>query len=252
MGRGFVVKSLPCGSVRGRTRNSDKREGTLGGYGQTGRRLRWSVVAAAFVCPVACRGDRYGQGRRQAFFVLAKTMPTAPIPQMRRAMSTPKARAYRCLRAHGEAGNGASDVSDQINGGNDVRRVSIGFRQKQTEASGEAHARCHAEGSGCRRKAANCSSAMNRHMSAVVATSATMETRGESPERMRASTGPPNALGAMESARMHDPAIRGGHAEAVERDDGTEGLIVGPYDPGREICRCGNGEDGQNGGVYFG
>lgn len=54
--------------------------------------------------------------------------------------------------AHGEAGNGASDVSDQINGGNDVRRVSIGFRQKQTEASREAHARCHAEGSGCEKE----------------------------------------------------------------------------------------------------
>lgn len=38
-------------------------------------------------------------------------------------------------RSHDEAGDGASDVSDQIDGGNDMRRVPVGFRQKQAEAS---------------------------------------------------------------------------------------------------------------------
>lgn len=137
MGRGFVVKSLPCGSVRAWANGKGGCDGVLS---QPPLFVR-SRVAATVMGKGGVRRSSFWRRRcRRSYSTDEKGYEHAKKPE----------RIDAC--AHGEAGNGASDVSDQINGGNDVRRVSIGFRQKQTEASREAHARCHAEGSGCEKE----------------------------------------------------------------------------------------------------
>lgn len=53
------MRQRACMDIREIATSAKVRLATMG---KRERRLRRSVVAAAFVCSVACRGDRYGQG----------------------------------------------------------------------------------------------------------------------------------------------------------------------------------------------